>query len=160
MLVKANTQSDYLLNPHYTELDAFLRVYDGLVMPCPTGWTFKAYAGVPGVLVKDNPYMGKAPTKTRSFDTATEALHSLKLGVETSKGTILDVSKGLFLPLRNIHRSRLGVVADHIPQVYGAYPLPSAPGRVCVAVSGDYDFASRTFHGMVEFADLGAVWSE
>lgn len=158
MRVNANTGSDYLLVPHYDELAQFLAVFDGLVQPCPGGWTFKAYAAVPGVMVKGNIFTGKTPEKTRSFDTATEALHSLKLGVETTGGTIVDVSKGLFLPLRSIHRSPLGIVADHIPQIYGAYPLPSMPGRVCVAVSGDYNFATRAFAGMVEFADLGAVW--
>lgn len=160
MLVKASTQADYLLNPHYTELSLFLSVYDGLVEPALTGWTFKAYRQTPGVLVKGSPFNGKTPAKTRSFDTATEALHSLKLGVECSKGTILDVTKGLFLPGRSIHRSKLGVTANHLPQVYGSYPTQGMPGRVCVALSGDYDFASRTFFGMVEFADLGALWKE
>lgn len=160
MLVKADIRSDYLLNPLYSELSLFLSLYDGLVEPSPTGWTLKAYAGVPGVLVKGSPFAGKTPAKTRSFDTATEALHSLKLGVDVAKGVILDVSKGLFLPGRTIHRSRLGVTADHVPQLYGSYPLPGMPGRVCVALSGDYDFARRTFFGMVEFAEVGTLWSE
>lgn len=159
MLVKASISSDYLLNPHYSELSMFLSVYDGLVVPAGTGWTFKTYAQVPGVLVKDAPYQGKTPAKTRSFDNATEALHSLGLGVECSKGAILDVSQGLYLPMRSIHRSKLGVTADHVPQVYGNYPINGMPGRVCVALSGDYDFKTRTFFGMVEFADVGTLWS-
>lgn len=159
MLVKANLSNDYLFNPHYEELSQFLSVYDGLVEPALTGWTFKTYRGVPGVLVKGSPYTGKTPEKTRSFDNATEALHSLKLGVDAAKGAILDVSKGLYLPARSIHRSKMGVTADHVPQVYGSYPIPGMPGRVCVALSGDYDFSSRTFYGMVEFADVGTLWS-
>lgn len=159
MLVKASTQVDYLMMPHYGDLSRFLDLYGLLVEPAREGWTFKAYAAVPGVLVKDAPYLAKVPAKTRSFDTATEALHSLKLGVEASKGTILDVSKGLYLPRRTIHRTRMGITADHIPQIYGSYPTPASPGRVCVAFSGDYDFDTRTFYGMAEFAELGTLWS-
>ncbi|MNH25736.1 hypothetical protein D3C79_857530 [compost metagenome] len=97
---------------------------------------------------------------TRAFDSATQTLHALKLGVEVSKGVVMDVASGLYLPSRAIGQSRLGIQADHIPQVYGLYPTPQFPDRVCVAVHGEYDLTRRVFYGQMDFMRLAQLWKE
>ena len=160
MKVDATIRDDYQLLPHSLELDLFLTLFVGKVHSSAFGWTFTAYDAVPGVLIKDAAYLGKVALATRAFDSATQTLHALKLGVEVSKGVVMDVASGLYLPSRAIGQSRLGIQADHIPQVYGLYPTPQFPDRVCVAVHGEYDLTRRVFYGQMDFMRLAQLWKE
>lgn len=162
MIIKASTTHDYELIPTYEELDLFLQLYAGKVKPSGNGWTFKSYDAIDSYLIKDMPVLEKpsvSPTVTRSYDTKTQVLHVLKRGLEVTTGAFLDVSKGLFLPSRSCHRTRLGMTANHIPQVYGLYPVSGSKSRVCTSVYGNYDLVTRVFTGQMEFTTLEALWS-
>lgn len=159
MQVDATLFDGYILRPRSNELALFLGLFGGKVRPVSGGWSFLAYDAVPEILIKGFPVLEKVPEATRSFDTPAQALHSLKLGVELTSGKPLDVSAGLYMPARMIGNSKTGSEADHIPQVYGKYPTPKFPDRVCVAVHGEYDLTRRAFFGQVSFTKLGALWS-
>lgn len=162
MLVSANTTTGYVMVPRYGELSLFLNLFKGLVKPMDggEGWTFISYDTIPEFLIKDQVFMEKTVLATTSFDTKTKALHSLKLGMEVSSGKPINVEQGLVTTGRTLHRTRLGLTANHIPQIYGIYPVSSEPKRILKAFSGDYDLNTRIFTGHMDFTNLEALWKE
>lgn len=158
MIVKAAIGSDYMLLPSPNELAQFMRTYAGKVTPSFNGWSFNTY-NIPLFTVKDQVYMGKTALKTRSFNTASDLMHSLKVGVSATTGEVLDVSKGLVMPVGRIGQNRLGYTANHIPQLYAIYQSGTKP-LVCTGVYGNYDIQTSTFSGQLDFRALEDLWKE
>lgn len=160
MQVKGTIYEDYQFYPNFKELKQFLALFGGIVSPSRDGWTLKVYQDVPNIVIKDNVYEKKTSLVTRSFDTKTQLLTHLKLGVEASTGKILNAEKGLAIPQRKIFTSPLGYQADHIPQLFGKYSNTSDEDRLLIAVFGDYDMERRTFHGQLDFTNGANIWNE
>lgn len=160
MRVKASIYEDYIYQPEYGELQQLNALFPGVLVLTAEGYTYATYRQTPQFLIKGNEYYGATATKTRSFDTKQAALNALKLGLELMGGKILNVAGGLFLPRHGIGNNQLGIIADHIPQVYGLYPAPGAPDRVCISVNGNFNIDTHTFKGQMSFARLGDVWKE
>lgn len=160
MRVKASIYEDYIYQAEYRELQQLNALFPGVLVLTAEGYTYATYRQTPQFLIKDNVYYGATATKTRSFDTKQAALNALKLGLELTGGKILNASGGLFLPGRGLSHNQFGVMADHIPQIYGLYPTASAQDRVCISVNGVFDIEQRTFVGQMAFSKLGDVWKE
>lgn len=160
MIVSGSIRENYLFRPMYGELQQLNGVYGGVLVLTAQGYTFASYDKVPVCLVKDGVYFEKTAPITSSYDSKQEVLRALKLTVDVLGGKFLDVSQGLYIPSGGIGNDALGVIADHIPQVFGVYPTQSVPDRVCVSVNGEYDIPEKTFRGQMLFSRLGELWKE
>lgn len=156
MMIKAAIGSDYWLLPQHSELSQFIRAYGGRVTPVGDGFTFKTY-NQPLITIKDQVYHKKTALKTRSYDTASELMHDLKVGIAVNSGNVLDVSGGLILPIGRVSQDSLGYTANHIPQLYGIYQTGSDP-MICTAVYGNYDMQRQIFKGQLDFKPLSKLW--
>lgn len=156
MMVKAAIGSDYWLLPQPNELSHFMRDYGGKVHPVGDGFSFNTYK-FPLLTIKDQVYFKKTALITRSFDTASELMHHLKVGTSVTSGNVLDVTGGLILPIGRVNQDSLGYTANHIPQLYGIYQTGSDP-MICTAVYGNYDMQRQIFKGQLDFTPLSKLW--
>lgn len=155
MRVTAGMLQDYVFTPSYGELIQLNGIYAEILELGNTGYTFRKYRDVPQYVIAGAEYFGAVAEKTENFPTKQAALHRLRRGLEISRGDILNVSQGLIMPNRTIGNSGLGIIADHIPQVYGMYF-----GKMLSSVVGDYDLSRKTFTGQCSFIELTEeIWT-
>lgn len=155
MKVSAGMLQDYIFEPTYGELIQLNGIYAEILELTNTGYTFKKYRDVPQYLIAGATYFGAVAQKTENFPSKQAALHRLQRGLEIGQGDILNVSQGLIMPNRTIGNSGLGIIADHIPQIYGMYF-----GKMLASVIGEYDLARKRFIGQCSFIELtDAVWT-
>lgn len=155
MKVSAGMLQNYLFEPSYGELRQLDGLYAGVLELTGNGYTFKKYREVPQYVIAGATYFGAIAEKTENFPSKQATLHRLRRGLEVDQGNILNVSQGLIMLGRSMGNSGLGIVADHIPQIYGLYS-----GRMLASVIGEYDLSRQAFVGQCSFIELSEeIWT-
>ena len=157
MFVSADVNNNYLLKPTQSEYRAFRRWFDKEVVECDQGYTFAIYEYAPTIIVKGVSYYGALADKTRSFDTAQEALTYLHLMFSLKGGQMLNSTKGLRLSsLATITGRPDAVVFNHFPQLFEVYQKD----KYLVSFVGHFDFDSQLFKGQAQFKTTGEIWGQ
>lgn len=155
MIVTGGMLQNYIFQPSYGELAQLNGIYAGVLELTNTGYTFRKYREIPQYLIAGATYFDAVAQKTENFPSKQAAMHRLQRGIEVGQGDIMNVSQGLIMPNRSIGNSGFGIIADHIPQVYGMYF-----GKMLASVIGEFNIPRKTFVGQCSFVELSEdIWT-
>ncbi len=161
MIVNCSLDHDYILEPEYGDLAQFMTLFSDTVKRVADGWTLKIYDEVPEFTIRGVYYFGAIAKETRSFETKTQTLKSLGLGVSISNPRILRVDRGIYSPeFKKQVADKLGYKSTGIPQLHAVQPNSSDDERVIIGCTGHYNFNTGIFNGQLDFDSLNNIWNE